>query len=188
MTRSVKTKIPVISEATLSGERLGEFILYTTQDGTTEIQLRQASGGFWLSQKELALLYQVSVSAITQHLRNIFDSGELSPESVIKNYLITATDGKNYKIKLYNLEAVLAVGYRVRSHRGVQFRQWATEHLSEFLVKGFTLDDARLKEGYPQGAEYFDELLARIRDIRSAEKVFYRKLRDIFALSADYTG
>lgn len=187
MTRSTKTQFPAALETAQPGERFGEFILYTTQDGTTEIQLRQEDGGFWLSQKEMALLYQVSVSAITQHLRTIFDSGELASASVIKHYLITASDGKNYKTKLYSLEAVLAVGYRVRSHRGVQFRQWATEHLSEFLVKGFILDDARLKEGYPQGAEYFDELLARIRDIRSAEKVFYRKLRDIFALSADYT-
>jgi hypothetical protein len=187
MTRSLKTKKSATSEVAQPDERLGEFILYTTQDGTTEIQLHQADGGFWLSQKEMAALYQVSVPAITQHLRNVFDSGELAPESVIKNYLITANDGKNYKIKLYGLEAVLAVGYRVRSHRGVQFRQWATEHLSEFLVKGFILDDARLKEGHPQGAEYFDELLARIRDIRSAEKIFYRKLRDIFALSTDYT-
>jgi len=167
-------------------ERIGEFILYTTPDGTTEIQLRQSEGGFWLSQKEMALLYQVSVPAIVQHLRSIFGSGELSPKSVVKEYLITASDGKNYKTKLYRLEAVLAVGFRVRSHRGVQFRQWATEHLREFLVKGFVLDDARLKEGYPQGSEYFEELLARIRDIRSAEKVFYRKLRDIFALSTDY--
>ena len=169
-------------------ERIGELILYTTPDGTTEIQLRQEGGGFWLSQKEMALLYQVSVPAIAQHLRSIFESGELTPESVIKEYLITASDGKNYKTKLYRLEAVLAVGYRIRSHRGVQFRQWATEHLQEYLVKGFVLDDARLKEGYPQGTEYFEDLLARIRDIRSAEKVFYRKLRDIFALSTDYTG
>jgi len=167
-------------------ERIGEFILYTTPDGTTEIQLRQAEGGFWLSQKEMALLYQVSVPAIVQHLRSVFGSGELPKNSVIKEYLTTASDGKNYKTKLYRLEVVLAVGFRVRSHRGVQFRQWATEHLREFLVKGFVLDDARLKEGYPQGAEYFEELLARIRDIRSAEKVFYRKLRDIFALSTDY--
>ena len=187
MTRSKKTELPATVEGAQPGERLGELILYTTQDGTTEIQLRLEDGGFWLSQKEMALLYQVSVPGITQHLHTIFESGELVPDSVIKNYLITASDGKNYKTKLYSLEAVLAVGYRVRSHRGVQFRQWATEHLSEFLTKGFILDDARLKEGYPQGIEYFDELLARIRDIRSAEKVFYRKLRDIFALSTDYT-
>ena len=128
---SKKNKHSATSELTLSGERLGEFILYTTPDGTTEIQLRQADGGFWLSQKEMAVLYQVSVPAITQHLRSVFESGELAPDSVIKNYLITATDGKNYKTNLYSLEAVLAVGYRVRSHRGVQFRQWATEHLSE---------------------------------------------------------
>lgn len=168
-------------------ERIGELVLYTTPDGTTEIQLRQEEGGFWLSQKEMALLYQVSVPAIVQHLRSIFESSELAPDSVVKEYLITASDGKNYKTKLYRLEVALAVGYRVRSHRGVQFRQWATEHLREYLEKGFVLDDARLKEGSPQGMEYFEGLLARIRDIRSAEKVFYRKLRDIFALSTDYT-
>lgn len=169
-------------------ERVGELILYTTPDGSASMQLKLEGGTVWLSQKEMARLYQVSVPAIAQHLRSIFESGELEADSVIKEYLITATDRKNYKTKLYRLEAVLAVGYRVRSRRGVQFRQWATEHLSEFLAKGFLLDDARLKEGYPEGAEYFEELLARIRDIRSAEKVFYRKLRDIFALSADYTS
>lgn len=169
-------------------ERVGELILYTTPDGTASMQLKLEDGTVWLSQKEMARLYQVSIPAIAQHLRGIFESGELAADSVIKEYLITATDRKNYKTKLYRLEAVLAVGYRVRSHRGVQFRQWATEHLSEFLAKGFLLDDARLKEGYPEGAEYFEELLSRIRDIRSAEKVFYRKLRDIFALSTDYTN
>lgn len=169
-------------------ERVGELILYTTPDGTASMQLKLEDGTVWLSQKEMARLYQVSIPAIAQHLRSIFESGELEADSVIKEYLITATDRKNYKTKLYRLEAVLAVGYRVRSHRGVQFRQWATEHLSEFLAKGFLLDDARLKEGYPEGAEYFEELLSRIRDIRSAEKVFYRKLRDIFALSTDYTN
>ena len=169
-------------------ERMGEIVLYTTPDGTTAMQLRLEGGTVWLSQKEMAHLYQVSVPAIVQHLRGIFESGELEADSVIKDYLITASDRKNYKTKLYRLEAILAVGYRVRSHRGVQFRQWATDHLSEFLAKGFLLDDARLKEGYPQGAEYFEELLARIRDIRSAEKVFYRKLRDIFTLSTDYTS
>jgi len=169
-------------------ERVGELVLYAAPDGTAVIQLRSAEGTVWLSQKEMAHLYQLSIPGIAQHLRGIFESGELEPASVIKEHLITATDRKNYRIKLYRLEAILAVGYRVRSHRGIQFRQWATEHLREFLVKGFVLDDARLKEGYPQGAEYFEELLARIRDIRSAEKVFYRKLRDIFALSADYVN
>ena len=169
-------------------ERVGELILYTTPDGTASMQLKLEGGTVWLSQKEMARLYQVSVPAIAQHLRSIFESGELEADSVIKEYLITATDRKNYKTKLYRLEAVLAVGYRVRSHRGVQFRQWATEHLSEFLAKGFLLDDARLKEGYPEGAEYFEERLGRIRDIRSAEKVVYRQLRSIFDLSADYTN
>jgi hypothetical protein len=135
----------------------------------------------------MAALYQISVSAVAQHLCAIFESGELEPDSVIKQNLITAIDRKKYRVKLYRLEDVLAVGYRVRSHRGVKFRQWATEHLRDFLEKGFLLDDPRLKTCYPQGAEYFDDLLARIRVIRSAEKVFYRKLLDLFALSADYT-
>ncbi|WP_145954808.1 RhuM family protein [Candidatus Desulfovibrio trichonymphae] len=167
-------------------DRVGELILYTTPDGSSAMQLRLENGTVWLSQKEMAQLYQVSVPAISKLLRAIFTEGELDAHAVINEKLITATDRKKYQIKLYRLEAVLAVGYRVRSQRGVQFRQWATEHLREFLEKGFLLDDARLKSGYPQGAEYFDELLARIRDIRSAEKVFYRKLRDIFALSTDY--
>ena len=111
MRRSLKAKIATTSELAQAGERLGEFILYTTPDGTTEIQLRQADGGFWLSQKEMAVLYQVSVPAISQHLRSVFESGELSSDSVIKSYLITANDGKNYKTRLYSLEAVLAVGY-----------------------------------------------------------------------------
>jgi hypothetical protein len=174
-------------ESANTSECIGELILYSTPDGGSAIQLRLEEGTVWLSQKGMAQLYQVSVPAISKLLRAIFAEGELDANSVINEKLITATDRKNYQIKLYRLEVVLAVGYRVRSHRGVQFRQWATEHLREFLEKGFLLDDARLKTGYPQGAEYFDELLARIRDIRSAEKVFYRKLRDLFALSADYT-
>lgn len=169
-------------------EQIGELILYTTADDRTVIQLRQDQGTFWLSQKVMSDLYQVRVPTINVHLRRIFKDKELQEDAVIRDYLITASDGKNYKTKLYSLEVVLAVGYRVRSHRGVQFRQWATEHLREYLEKGFMLDDARLKEGYPEGAEYFEELLSRIRDIRSTEKVFYRKLRDIFSLSTDYTS
>ena len=175
-------------ESSNTPERIGEVILYSTPDGGSAIQLRLEEGTVWLSQKEMAQLYQVSVPAVSKLLRTIFAEGELDADSVINEKLITATDRKNYNIKLYRLEVVLAVGYRVRSHRGVQFRQWATKHLREFLEKGFLLDDARLKTGYPQGAEYFDELLARIRDIRSAEKVFYRKLRDLFALSTDYAS
>ena len=188
MKRPPKAKSVVPTPSDSGIERIGELVLYTTPDGDTEIQLHQEEGSVWLSQKEMAVLYQVSVPAVAQHLKSIFGSGELAPDSVIKEYLITATDGKNYKTKLYSLEAILAVGYRVRSHRGVQFRQWATEHLNEYLTKGFVLDDARFKSGYPQGAEYFEELLIRIRDIRSAEMVFYRKLRDLFALSTDYTA
>jgi len=134
----------------------------------------------------MAELFQTSISNINQHIKNIFDEKELSSEAVIKYYLITASDGKNYQTQFYNLDVILAVGYRVRSHCGTQFRQWATECLKEFLVKGFILDDERLKEGRSLGQDYFDELLERIRDIRASEKRFYQKIRDIYKLSIDY--
>lgn len=149
--------------------------------------MRFEGNTLWLSQKEMAELYQVTKQNISYHIRTIFKENELVEGAVVKQYLTTAEDGKRYRTALYNLDAILAVGYRVRSNVGTRFRQWATERLHEYLIKGFVLDDVRLKEGVPQGIDYFDELLARIRDIRSSEKVFYRKLRDIFKdLSADY--
>ena len=134
----------------------------------------------------MADLFQNTKQNISLHLKNVFADGELSEERVVKEYLTTAADGKNYRTKFYNLEVIIAVGYRVKSHRGTQFRKWATERLNEYLVKGFTLDDERLKEGKNIGSDYFDELLERIRDIRSSEKRFYQKIRDIYKLAADY--
>lgn len=161
----------------------GELILYTAEDGSAAIQLRAEGGTVWLTQLEMASLFDTSKQNVSLHIKNIMAEGELSP-AVVKEYLTTASDGKNYKTKAYSLDMILAVGYRVRSPRGTQFRQWATTHLREYLVKGFVLDDARLKE--PGGWDYFDELLARIRDIRASEKRFYQKIRDIYATAVDY--
>ena len=162
----------------------GEFLLYTSEDGQTRIQLRAQDGSVWLSQADIAALFATSIPNVSIHIRNILKDGELVADSVVKESLITAADGKTYKTKLYRLELILAVGYRVRSPRGTQFRQWATGHLAEYLVKGFVLDDQRLKN--PGGWDHFDELLARIREIRASEKRFYQKVRDLFALSTDY--
>ena len=137
----------------------GEFLLYTTDDGQTRIQLRAQDGSVWLSQADIAALFATSIPNVSIHIRNILKDGELVADSVLKESLITAADGKAYKTKLYRLELILAVGYRVRSPRGTQFRQWATGHLAEYLVKGFVLDDQRLKN--PGGWDHFDELLAK---------------------------
>ncbi len=163
---------------------MSKLILYTSEDGTTRLDLRLDGHTVWLTQIEIAELFQTSKQNISLHARNIFEEGELSPDSVVKDSLTTAADGKDYKTNLYNLDLILAIGYRVRSPRGVQFRQWATTHLREYLVKGFVMDDERLKN--PGGWDYFDELLARIREIRASEKRFYQKVRDLFALSSDY--
>ncbi len=165
----------------------GELILYATEDGRAKLTLRAEGGTVWLTQLELAELFQSSVPNINIHIKNLLAEGELASEGTIKESLIVRTEGKrkvNRPVKLYNLDMILAVGYRVRSPRGTQFRQWATVHLKEYLVKGFVMDDARLKE--PGGWDYFDELLQRIRDIRASEKRFYQKVRDLFALSTDY--
>lgn len=162
----------------------GEIILYTTEDGLDRIQLRAIDGSVWLSQAEMAELFQTTQQNVSLHIRNIYAEGELSAESVHKEYLLTAADGKNYRTILYRLEMILAVGYRVRSVRGTQFRRWATSTLREYLVKGFVMDDERLKE--PGGWDYFDELLERIREIRASEKRFYQKVKDLFTLSVDY--
>ena len=161
-----------------------EILLYTTQDGKQRIEVRLEDETVWLSQLAMAELFQTTKQNISLHLKNIFTEGELSEDSVVKEYLTTASDGKSYKTKLYRLEAIIAVGYRVKSHHGTQFRQWATQRLSEYIVKGFTIDDERLSE--PGGIDYFDELLERIRAIRASEKRFYQKVRDIYLTSADY--
>lgn len=163
---------------------MGELILYRTDDGKAQVKLRVEDGSVWLSQAEIAELFSTTVPNANIHIRNILKEGELDANSVIKESLITATDGKRYRTKLYRLEMILAVGYRVKSVRGTQFRQWATASLAEYLVKGFVMDDERLKN--PGGLDYFDELLARIREIRASEKRFYQKVRDLFALSTDY--
>ena len=162
----------------------GELILYATEDGQARFSLRAEGGSVWLTQGELADLFQTTKQNVSLHIRNILTEAELPADSVVKESLTTAADGKRYRTLLYNLDLILAVGYRVRSLRGIQFRQWATTHLKEYLVKGFVMDDARLKE--PAGWDYFDELLQRIRDIRASEKRFYQKVRDLFALSIDY--
>lgn len=161
------------------------LILYITEDGKSQIKLRAKDQTVWLSQREMAELFDVSTDNVGLHLKNIFSDEELHADSVTEESSVTASDGKNYRTKLYKLDAILAVGYRVRSPRGVQFRRWASTVLKEFLIKGFVMDDERLKN--PDGRpDYFDEMLARIRDIRASEKRFYQKVRDLFALSSDY--
>jgi len=165
---------------------MNELILYTSDDGQTRLQLRVESDSIWLNQMEIAQLFQTTKQNVSLHAKNIIKDGELQEVSVVKESLTTASDGKRYRTKIYNLDLILAIGYRVRSARGVQFRQWASTHLKEFLRKGFVMDDERLKN--PTGWDYFDELLERIRDIRTSEKRFYQKVRDLFTLSVDYQG
>ncbi|MBL9042745.1 MAG: virulence RhuM family protein [Myxococcales bacterium] len=163
------------------------IILYQTEDGRTRIECRFDNETIWLTQKLMAELFQKDVRTINEHLQNIFAEGELASESVIRKFRITASDGKTYETQHFNLEAVLAVGYRVKSPRGTQFRKWATARLGEFLLKGFTMDDERLKNPPGPGhTDYFDELLERIRDIRASERRVYLRVRDILALAADY--
>ena len=164
---------------------LKNIIIYRTADGRASVTLYAKDGKIWLNQQQMAELFATSKQLISHHIANILKERELSEMSVVKQYLTTAADGKNYNVVFYSLEMIIAVGYRVRGVRGTQFRQWATEHLTEYLVKGFTMDDERLKN--PDGRpDYFDELLLRIRDIRASEKRFYQKIRDLFALSSDY--
>jgi len=175
-------------------EPTGEFLLYQTEDGRTRVECRFADKTLWLSQALMAELYQKDVRTINEHLRNIFDEGELDAEATIRKFRIVRREGTRDVARLiehYKLDAILAVGYRVRSTRGTQFRRWATERLSEYLVKGFTMDDERLKNPPGAGAEvpdYFDELLDRIRDIRASEKRMYLRVREIFALAGDYAA
>ena len=166
---------------------MSELILYQTEDGLTRVQLRVVDGSVWLSQLEIAELFATTKQNVSLHVANVLKEGELIADSVVKESLTTAADGKKYRTKLYRLEMILAVGYRVKGHRGTQFRQWATARLSDYLVKGFAMDDERLKNPPGPGhTDYFDELLARIRDIRSSERRFYQKVLDIYATSVDY--
>jgi hypothetical protein len=161
------------------------IIIYNTPDGKASVSLYAKDGMVWMNQNQLAELFSTSVPNISMHVSNILKEGELDANSVIKDYLTTATDGKKYNVTFYSLEMILAIGFRVRSIRGTQFRIWANRNLREYMVKGFVMDDERLKN--PDGRpDYFDELLQRIRDIRASEKRFYQKVRDLFALSSDY--
>ena len=161
------------------------IILYTSEDGRSSVALYARDGSVWLNQLQMAELFATSKPNISMHISSILKDKELDKNSVVKEYLTTASDGKKYKVIFYSLEMIMAVGFRVRSVRGVQFRQWANRHLAEFLQKGFVMDVERLKN--PDGRpDYFDELLSQIRDIRASEKRFYQKVRDLFKLSVDY--
>ena len=162
----------------------GELVLYTTEDGAAEISLRALDGTVWLTQAEIAALFDTSKQNVSLHVNNILGDGELMAAAVVKESLITASDGKVYRTKIYNLDAILAIGFRVRSPRGAQFRRWANTVLKDYLVKGFAMDDARLK--HAEQWDYFDEWLARIRDIRASEKRFYQKVRDLYTTALDY--
>ena len=165
----------------------GEILLYQTADGRTRLETRMMGETVWLTQKQMAELFQKDIRTISEHIRNVYEEGELAPEPTLRNFRIVQSEGKRQverDVAHYNLDVVISVGYRVKSHRGVQFRIWATQRLREYLVKGFALDDERLKRA--GGGNYFDELLARIRDIRSSEKMFWRKVLDIYATSIDY--
>lgn len=166
-----------------------DILIYQTEDGNTKIDVRLENETVWMTQKAIAELYQKGVNTINEHIKNIYAEGELGEAATIRKNRIVQTEGKRdveREVSFYNLEMILAIGYRVRSHRGTQFRQWATERLTEYLVKGFTMDDDRLKEMRNFGQDYFDELLERIRDIRASEKRFYQKITDIYATSIDY--
>ena len=161
------------------------IIIYNTEDGKTKVVLYAKDGNIWMNQTQIAELFDTSVPTISMHISNILNERELSPNSVIKEYLTTAADGKNYNVTFYSLEMILSIGFRVRSKRGTQFRIWANRNLKEYMIKGFLIDDERLMN--PDGRpDYFDELLERIRDIRASEKRFYQKVRDLLALSSDY--
>ncbi|STY60154.1 Virulence protein [Mannheimia haemolytica] len=164
---------------------MNDLIIYNTEDGKSNVALLVVENEAWLTQNQLAELFDTSVQNISEHIKNILKDKELDENSVIKDYLITAQDGKNYQVKHYSLEMILAIGFRVRSPRAVQFRKWANSTLRTYLEKGFLIDSERLKN--PQGRlDYFDELLEQIREIRASELRFYQKVRELFKLSSDY--
>ncbi len=163
-----------------------EFLIFTGQAGEQSIEARYEDETIWLSQKLMAELFGVSIPTINEHLKNIFASGELAPDSVIRKFRITASDGKTYTAKHYNLDAIISVGYRVNSIRATEFRQWATRVLREFAIKGYVLDRKRMENGAFLGEDYFERLLAEIREIRLSERRFYQKITDIYATSIDY--
>ncbi len=167
----------------------GEFVLFRSEDGQTRVECRFESDTLWLSQSSICELYGKAKATISEHISNIFTEGELVEDSVVRFYRTTADDGKQYNVKYFNLSMVLAVGYRVRSVRGTQFRQWATQTLEQYLIKGFVMDDERLKNppiGQSVVPDYFDEMLERIRDIRASERRVYLRVKEIFTMAADY--
>ena len=163
---------------------MGEILIYRTEDGQTKLDVKLENETIWLSLDQMAELFQRDKSTVSRHIKNVFQEGELDPSSVVANFATTAADGKNYQVDYYNLDVIISVGYRVKSIRGTQFRIWATARLKEYMIKGFTLDDERLKGN--GGGAYWKELLDRIRDIRSSEKVLYRQVLDLYATSVDY--
>jgi len=176
-----------VTDSTKIARREAEFLLYAAPDGAVKVRVLFKDETAWLMQRTLAELFGVGVPAINKHLKSIFESGELVESSVVSVLETTAADGKTYKTHFYNLDAIIAVGYRVNSYQATQFRIWATKTLREFIIKGFVLDDDRLKQGKTLfGKDYFDELLERIREIRASERRFYQKITDIYALSIDY--
>ncbi|MFA4917565.1 MAG: virulence RhuM family protein [Syntrophales bacterium] len=166
-------------------ENKSQIIIYTTEKGKTKLEVRLLNETVWLTQKQMAELFQTTIPNINMHIGNIISEGELNANSVIKDFLITAADGKNYRTKFYNLDMIISVGYRIKSSVATRFRQWATQHIKEYIVKGFVLDDERLKNP-DLPFDYFEELLKRIQDIRTSERRFYQKITDIYATSADY--
>lgn len=165
-------------------DNLGEFIIYQTEDGLTNINVKMYDETVWLTQQQLVELYQSSKANVSEHIKHIFEEGELEEPLVVRKFRTTAADGKNYNVNYYNLDMIISLGYRIKSKVATQFRRWATERLKEFMIKGFTMDDERLKGN--GGGNYWKELLERIRDIRSSEKVLYRQVLDLYATSVDY--
>lgn len=181
---AAEEKVPYNATAPELSEQ-NDLIMYRSKDGKISVALMTRDGNVWLNRSQIATLFGTSIQNAGQHIANILAENELDSNSVVKYFFTTASDGKEYNVQYYSLQMIIAVGFRVRGIRGTQFRQWANRHLAEYLVKGFTMDDERLKK--PDGRpDYFDELLARIRDIRASEKRFYQKLRDLFSLSSDY--
>jgi hypothetical protein len=171
---------------TLAKNQIREILLYSSISEKVKVSVHFQNGTFWLTQKAIAELFGIDRTVVTKHLKKIFETNELHEVSVSANFALTANDGKNYKTKFYRLEAILAVGYRVNSAQATDFRKWATTTLHEFIIKGFVMDDERLKQGKNFGQDYFDELLERIKEIRASERRFYQKITDLYALSTDY--
>lgn len=165
-----------------------EFLIFTAQGGESTIEARYEDETIWLTQRLMAELFDVDVRTVSEHLKNVCESGELAAEAVIRKFRITASDGKNYNTQHYNLDAIISVGYRVNSTRATQFRQWATSVLRDFAIRGYVLDRARMENGAFLGEDYFEQLLEEIREIRISERRFYQKVTDIYATSVDYNG